>query len=151
MGMATAKGLKYATGSFTVDKQYSGVHVVTHNLGTKKVFAFWWLESGTVYSTYNRSVIGSTVNFPDIVPSDYHQNFVNDTQYWDNANTTNGGILANRSDLGVSARIDPYTNYTDITDNDFPLHYNYYDIWIPGTYHWIVIALDDALNQEGGL
>lgn len=149
--LAMAQGLRYATGQFTIEKQYTGVYQVTHNLGTKKVFALWWLENETEYNNWNRAVIANLLNWHDVIPETYHVNFINGSQYWDHTTQAGqNGFTASQTALSYVNRAYNYSDLT-VTENTFSLYFNYYNIWIPGTYHWIIIALDEALNEAGGL
>ena len=143
-----SSGLKYATGTITITTQTNTPPIVTHNLGTKKVFALWWAESGTVYNSYNRIGYQSMINWWDIVPDDYSLTVNNTTDITldKTAVIPQGDIYAASSKIQSFAyNVNP-TAFVK-TENTLQLWGGYVRIWAPGTYHWLVVALDDALEE----
>lgn len=148
--MARANGLRYAKGTIVIETQTGTPPTVTHNLGTKKIFAMWWLESGTHYSTYNRFAYHSFVNYWDIVPENYIQYFNNSEtgQVWELKEKVNQTQLAIGNTSISPAGQQVNINDTSITENTLKLLGGYYNIWVPGVYHWFVVALDEALDEQ---
>lgn len=148
MGMAQGtRGLRYAEGSVTITENNQDPPVITHNLGTKKVIALWWAESGTQYASYNRVGWQSLINWWDIVSDDYYI-----TANAGNASQTdvkfNKNDNVNQIQLYVgNTKLNPYSYPVTpgsfvITNDTLQLWAGYYNRWFPGTYHYIIIALE---------
>lgn len=151
MALRSGSGLRFATGTVEIGTQTNTAPVVTHNLGTKKIFALWWAESGTEYASFNRIGYQSFINWWDIIPDSYYITVNKGTGAEANVTfdktekKTQVEHFASKDKIVSQGYNRSYSEY-NLTDNSVKLTGPYVNVWSPGTYHWLVIALDEALQ-----